>query len=87
MHFFAITLLVYFKKNGTIDKIFTHSLWDSYVMLKHWSEVAILGLMLYILQSRFVAAARGGYEAVPEGGGTANPNDASEPTEATKLVV
>jgi hypothetical protein len=86
--FFAITLLVYFKKHGTIDKIFSHFLWDWYVMLKHWSEVAILGLMLYILQSRFVAAARGGYEAVPEGGGTAaNPNDASEPTEATKLVV
>lgn len=87
--FFAITLLVYYKKEGTVQKVFSHSMWDAYVMLKHWSEVAILGLMLYILQSRFVAAARGGYEAVPEGGGAVNDgNDATtEPTETTKLVV
>jgi uncharacterized membrane protein YkvI len=76
---FAITLLTYWHRYGTVQKIFSHELWDIYVFLKHWSEVAILGLMLYILQSRFVAAARGGYEAVPD-------ND-SEPNEKTNLVV
>jgi len=30
----------------------------SYILVKHWSEVAILCLMLYILQSRFNAANR-----------------------------
>jgi hypothetical protein len=77
--FFAITLLVYWHRYGSVQKVFSHELWDLYVFLKFWSEVAILGLMLYILQSRFVAAARGGYEAVPD-------ND-SEPNEKTNLVV
>jgi hypothetical protein len=74
--------LVYYKKYHSVSKVFSHELWDAYVMLKHWTEVAILGLMLYILQSRFVAAARNGYEAVPEGA-----NNDAEPTETTKLVV
>jgi hypothetical protein len=77
--FFAITLMIYWHRYGSVQKVFSHKLWDAYVFLKHWSEIAILGLMLYILQSRFVAAARGGYEAVPE-------NDA-EPNEKTNLVV
>jgi hypothetical protein len=78
--FFAVTLLIYWHRYGSVQKVFTHELWDVYVFLKHWSEVAILGLMLYILQSRFVAAARGGYEAVPDS------NDV-EPNEKTNLVV
>ena len=66
---FAILLLGYWHKNGNVEKVFSHKLWDSYILLKHWSEVAILGLMLYILQSRFTAAAARaseGYEAVPD---------------------
>lgn len=74
---FAIMLVVYWHKNGTVKEVFSHTLWDSYILLKHWSELAILGLMLYILQSRFTATAgiegagdgglgKGGYQAVPE---------------------
>jgi hypothetical protein len=76
--FFAITLIVYWHRYGSVAKVFSHQLWDTYLMLKHWSEVAILGLMLYILQSRFVATARNGYEAV---------SDDAEPNEKTNLVV
>lgn len=67
---FTITLLVYWNKNGNVAEVFSHSWWDTYMFIKHWSEVAILGLMLYILQSRFTAVysqdARQGYERVPE---------------------
>jgi hypothetical protein len=55
-----------------------HDLWDTYVLLKHWSEVAILCLMLYILQSRFTAAAAAaseGYDPVPD----------AEPKESTTV--
>lgn len=77
---FAVSLLIFWHRYGTVQKIFSHELWDVYVFLKHWSELAILGLMLYILQSRFVmAAVTSGYEAVPE-------NDA-EPNEETNLIV
>lgn len=83
--FFAITLLVYYKKYGTVSMAFSHRMWDIFVMLKHVSEVAILGLMLYILQSRFVAAARSATNnAVGDTGATV---DDAEPTETTKLVV
>lgn len=50
---FTLLLVVYWHQNGTVAEAFTHTIWDSYVLLKHWSELAILGLMLYILQSRF----------------------------------
>lgn len=66
---FAILLLGYWHKYGNVEMVFSHKLWDTYILLKHWSEVAILGLMIYILQSRFTAAAAragGGYEAVPD---------------------
>jgi hypothetical protein len=63
---FAAMLLSYWHKYGSVQKVFSHELWDVYVLLKHWSEVAILCLMLYILQSRFRAAASAGYEAVPD---------------------
>lgn len=64
---FAIMLLIYWHKYGSVQKVFSHEFWDFYVLLKHFSEVAILCLMLYILQSRFTAAAAAaGYEAVPE---------------------
>lgn len=63
---YATLLLVYWFTYGNVDKVFSHKAWDTYILLKHWSEVAILSLMLYILQSRFTAAARAGYEQVPE---------------------
>jgi hypothetical protein len=50
---FAGMLIVYWKNHGTVQEVFSHVLWDSYMILKHWSEVIILALMLYILQSRF----------------------------------
>lgn len=53
---FALMILSYWHKNGTVDMVFSHPLWDTYVIIKHWSEVAILCLMLYILQSRFTTA-------------------------------
>lgn len=52
---FAIMLLVYYRKTGTVAEVFSHSMWDTYILLKHSSELAILGLMLYILQSRFTS--------------------------------
>lgn len=74
---FAILLLSYWRHNGTVAEAFTHPIWDSYILLKHWSELAILGLMLYILQSRFASSrahgasdslhiSKHGYDAVPE---------------------
>lgn len=63
---FAILMLSYWHQYGSVQMIFSHKLWDAYVLLKHWSEVAILCLMLYILQSRFTAAAAAGYESVPD---------------------
>jgi hypothetical protein len=68
-------LLVYWHKHGTVAEVFSHTLWDAYILLKHASELAILGLMLYILQSRFTTHAgfdaageggKGGYEQVPD---------------------
>jgi len=70
---FALLLVVYWKEHGTVQKVFSHELYDTYILLKHWSEVAILCLMLYILQSRFHdgaatgVPAREGYEAVAGG--------------------
>jgi hypothetical protein len=69
-----------------VEKVFSHKMWDSYVLLKHWSEVAILGLMLYILQSRFTAAAAragDGYEAVPD----AEPSVTQVPKTNTAIIV
>lgn len=69
---FAVLLLSYWRRYGSVQMVFSHDLWDAYVLVKHWSEVAILCLMLYILQSRFTAAAAAsaGYEAVPDGNGS-----------------
>jgi hypothetical protein len=78
---FALLLFVYWHQYGTVDRVFSHKLWDSYMMLKHWSEVAILCLMLYILQSRFAQNAAG-YEQVPAG-----EEKGVEPGEATALNV
>ena len=69
---FAVLLFVYWRRNGSVAEVFSHGLWDVYIALKHWSEVAILGLMLYILQSRFATSSnagddsRGSYREVPD---------------------
>lgn len=65
---FAMMLIVYWHKYGTVAEVFSHKLWDSYILLKHWSEVAILALMLYILQSRFTTNMDGSGDAAAEGG-------------------
>lgn len=59
---FAFMLIIYWHRNGTVQEVFTHPLWDTYMILKHWSEVIILALMLYILQSRFTTS--GGMDGV-----------------------
>jgi len=68
---FAVYLIIFLFQTGKVDKVFSHSFWDVYLLLKHWSEVAILCLMLYILQSRFTPGMvppprtnREGYEPV-----------------------
>lgn len=70
---FALVLLVYWKRTGSVDKVFTHKWWDTYTLFKYWSELTILALMLYILQSRFTARGStpggtggGGYTKVPD---------------------
>jgi hypothetical protein len=50
---FSTTLVVYWYRHGNVDEVVRHSTWDVYIWIKHSSEVAILCLMLYILQSRF----------------------------------
>jgi len=77
---FAALLLAYYHKYGTVDRVFTHVWWDVYTLIKYWSEVTILGLMLYILQSRFNAAARSAASQVAGGGGYSKVPDA-EPTD------
>mmetsp|Transcript_17863 Transcript_17863/g.26105 ORF Transcript_17863/g.26105 Transcript_17863/m.26105 type:complete len:341 (+) Transcript_17863:140-1162(+) len=73
---FAIMLIFYWHEHGNVQEVLSHPLWDTYMALKHWSEVIILALMLYILQSRFatsgemkagIGAGDGeGYQPVPE---------------------
>lgn len=50
---FTVNLLMYFRDNHTVAKQFSHVWWDTYTLVTYWSEVTILSLMLYILQSRF----------------------------------
>mmetsp|Transcript_29180 Transcript_29180/g.66950 ORF Transcript_29180/g.66950 Transcript_29180/m.66950 type:complete len:103 (-) Transcript_29180:395-703(-) len=81
---FAAILIISYQKHGKVDEVFNSnswvmmgkqlSSWDVYVLSKHWSEVAILCLMLYILQSRFTSSRRKDYERVD--GGTENIQEA-----------
>lgn len=50
---FATYLIVYWWKNGTVARAFSHAWWDTYTVVKYVSELTILALMLHILQSRF----------------------------------
>jgi len=78
-------LASYYHRYGSVSMVFTHKLWDSYMLVKHWSEVAILCLMLYILQSRFTAGVtREGYESVGE---SAPKQQAAGTEEVQPLVV
>ena len=67
----CVWLLLWWKDEHTVARVFSHAWWDSYVVLKFVSEVTILSLMLYILQSRFAAGAAAsatrpaGYVSVP----------------------
>jgi hypothetical protein len=61
---FAVKLLVYWHKYHTVAKSFTHLWWDAYTLITYWSEVIILALMLYILQSRFTGAQQAAAAAV-----------------------
>lgn len=53
----CIYLVLYWKDERTVARTFSHFWWDTYVMTKSFSEITILSLMLYILQSRFAASA------------------------------
>lgn len=85
---FSLALVVYWYRHGTVDKALSHTTWDVYIWVKHLSEVAILCLMLYILQSRFTTtgtSSRVGYEQVPDADG--NGVDAEGNGETAKGVV
>jgi len=72
---FATLLILYWHQTGTVARSFTHLWWDIYTALKYASEVIILALMLYILQSRFHSAASSATSAASSqgaGGGAAS---------------
>ena len=65
---FCVYLLMWWKHEHTVARAFSHAWWDTYVAVKFLSEITILSLMLYILQSRFAsnaAANASGYSSVP----------------------
>jgi hypothetical protein len=84
---FAATLAVYWAKHGTVDKVFRHVYWDMYIAVKYGSEITILALMLYILQSRFsssssstaAAASSSGPQSSAAGRGTYQKIPEAEP--------
>lgn len=53
----SVYLTLYWCRNGTVARAFSHGWWDMYTMVKYISELTILALMLHILQSRFTNAA------------------------------
>lgn len=66
-------LYVYWKKDHTVARSFSHPWWDTFVGIKFVSEVIILSLMLYILQSRFSSSATGDGGASGETSGNGRP--------------
>ncbi|GMI15327.1 hypothetical protein TrLO_g10507 [Triparma laevis f. longispina] len=63
----TVTLMLRYNNKKTFMDAFTDKEWDTYILAKHWSEVAIVALMLYILQSRFTSSnKRGSYTKVPD---------------------
>jgi len=53
---FCVFVFLYWKEEHTVARAFSHPWWDTYVAIKFVSEVTILSLMLYILQSRFATS-------------------------------
>jgi hypothetical protein len=51
----CVYLFLYWKDERTVARTFSHFWWDTYVIAKSFSEITILSLMLYILQSRFAS--------------------------------
>ena len=51
-------VFLYWKEEHTVARAFSHPWWDTYVAIKFFSELTILSLMLYILQSRFATSDR-----------------------------
>jgi len=79
----CIYLILWWKDERTVARTFTHFWWDVYVMTKTFSEITILSLMLYILQSRF---------ATPTAYGRPSPAEyvsvpSAEPEKGTSLDV
>lgn len=73
--YLSFALSVSYKKTGSFRSSMSDGQWDCYILVKHWCEVCILCLMLYILQSRFEGKAssraakpkdRKGYAKIPE---------------------
>lgn len=52
----CVYLIIWWKDERTVARTFSHFWWDTYVMTKSFSEITILSLMLYILQSRFATS-------------------------------
>ena len=80
---FAVLLVAYLGRHDQAVAAFSHRSWDAYLLLEHGSELAILGLMLFILQRNFAAGGfvvdnKQGCQAVPEAG----PGDGSAAAEA-----
>eukprot|EP00816_Leptocylindrus_hargravesii_P005363 CAMPEP_0196817904 /NCGR_PEP_ID=MMETSP1362-20130617/63192_1 /TAXON_ID=163516 /ORGANISM="Leptocylindrus danicus, Strain CCMP1856" /LENGTH=103 /DNA_ID=CAMNT_0042195793 /DNA_START=820 /DNA_END=1131 /DNA_ORIENTATION=+ len=83
---FAATLLYYYYQNGNVDEAFSHESWDTYLLIRHVTELMILFLMLYILQNKFDTRNRRGegYTSVPSDDG---PQVAVTGTESTNYIV
>jgi hypothetical protein len=86
----CIWLLLWWKDEHTVARVFSHAWWDTYVLIKFLSEVTILSLMLYILQSRFATSAAAQAASAGAGGRPAGyvsvPNaDLSSPTKGVDV--
>lgn len=48
---FAATLLYYYYQNGNVDAVFSHESWDTYLLIRHVTELMILFLVSEITAS------------------------------------
>lgn len=63
---FGLTILFYWAKTGNVQDALSHKYWDSYILLRHVSELMILFLVLYILQNKFdTRQKQADYERIP----------------------
>lgn len=86
----CVFLILWWEDEHTVARTFSHFWWDSYVMAKTISEILILSLMLYILQSRFATTSQAPATTGPGGrpGGYVEVPNAEEATkEKSSLVV